>query len=143
MTKKIIIILAFLLFPPIPYLFATDAQSLLKNAVIGAGSGAAASGFSGGDAGKGALIGAGANIAGNVVMDALTGQPAQAPQPTVREKIVYVNQPPAQAVNSVGFTPHKDRRSREYDRGYDKGYTDGYREAMNEIGSYCAEKVVK
>lgn len=47
-------------------------QKVLKQGLVGAGSGALAAGMSGGDAGKGALIGAGTNIIGGALLDAIT-----------------------------------------------------------------------
>lgn len=51
-------------------------SQVLKQGLLGAGTGAIASGMSGGDAGKGALIGAGTNIIGGALLDAIS-QPAQ------------------------------------------------------------------
>lgn len=52
-------------------------QKVLKQGLLGAGTGAIAAGASGGDAGKGALIGAGTNVIGNALLDALTQPPQQ------------------------------------------------------------------
>ena len=54
-------------------------QKVLKQGLLGAGTGAIAAGASGGDAGKGALIGAGTNVIGGALLDAIT-QPPQQPQ---------------------------------------------------------------
>ena len=68
-------------------------KKVLKEVVVGAGTGAIAAGTSGGKAGKGALIGAGTNVIGNALVDVLT-TPSQ-PQPQVQyvqqvpEKVVY------------------------------------------------------
>jgi hypothetical protein len=64
-------------------------QKILKQGLVGAGSGALASGMSGGDAGKGALIGAGTNIIGGALLDAIT-TPSQ-------PRKVYRRPPPQQA----------------------------------------------
>ncbi len=53
-------------------------KKLLKQGLLGAGTGAIAASASGGKAGKGALIGAGTNILGGVLLDTLT-QPSQPP----------------------------------------------------------------
>lgn len=45
---------------------------ILKDGLVGAGTGAIAAGVSGGKAGEGALIGAGTGIIGNVLLDAIT-----------------------------------------------------------------------
>jgi hypothetical protein len=66
-------------------------SQVLKQGLLGAGTGAIASGMSGGNAGKGALIGAGTNIIGGALLDAIS-QPAQpkrvyrrAPQPAPQQ----------------------------------------------------------
>lgn len=69
--------------------------NVLKQGLLGAGTGAIAAGTSGGDAGKGALIGAGTGAIGGILLDAIS-QPSQpatrrvyrrpAPQPTVRQQ---------------------------------------------------------
>jgi len=51
-------------------------QKVLKQGLLGAGTGAIAAGASGGNAGQGALIGAGTGIIGGVLLDAIT-QPSQ------------------------------------------------------------------
>jgi hypothetical protein len=53
-------------------------KKILKGGLLGAGTGAIASGASGGDAGKGALIGAGTNVIGGALLDTLTAPPKQA-----------------------------------------------------------------
>lgn len=68
----------------------SSSQKIIKQGLVGAGTGALASGMSGGDAGKGALIGAGTNVIGNALLDTLT-QPTQ--QRTGR---VYRRMPPPQ-----------------------------------------------
>ncbi len=55
-------------------------KKVLKEAVVGAGSGAIAAGASGGKAGKGALIGAGTTVIGSAVLDSLTSSPRPQPQ---------------------------------------------------------------
>ncbi len=52
-------------------------SKVLKQGLVGAGTGALASGMSGGDAGKGALIGAGTSVIGNALLDAITQPPQQ------------------------------------------------------------------
>ena len=63
-------------------------KKILKTAVVGAGTGAIAAGASGGKAGKGALIGAGTNVIGGAVLDALTTSPPPRSGP------VYASAPP-------------------------------------------------
>ena len=64
-------------------------KKIIKNAILGAGVGAVASGTSGGDAGKGALIGAGTNVIGSALIDSLTSSP----QPQYVQQTQYVQQP--------------------------------------------------
>ena len=66
-------------------------RNVLKNGLLGAGTGAIASGMSGGNAGKGALIGAGTNVIGGALLDMLT-TPSQPPPP----RRVYRAPPPQQ-----------------------------------------------
>ena len=62
-------------------------SKVIKQGLLGAGTGAIAAGASGGDAGKGALIGAGTGIIGGILLDSLT-QPSQ-------PKKVYKRRPQA------------------------------------------------
>ncbi len=72
-------------------------KKILKEAVLGAGVGAVASGASGGDTGKGALIGAGTNVIGSAVLDTLTSSPSPQPQPQIQ----YAQQSPERAYERV------------------------------------------
>ncbi len=56
------------------------ARKILKDGVLGAATGAIAAGASGGKAGTGALIGAGTNVIGGALLDALTASPSQTQQ---------------------------------------------------------------
>ena len=67
-------------------------RQILKQGLLGAGTGAIAAGASGGNAGKGALIGAGTGVIGGALLDMLTTpsqpkrvyrRPPQAPRPRV------------------------------------------------------------
>lgn len=53
-----------------------NTKNVLKQGLLGAGTGAIASGVSGGNAGTGALIGAGTNVIGGALLDAMTAPPA-------------------------------------------------------------------
>ncbi len=70
-------------------------KKILKQGLLGAGTGAIAAGASGGSAGKGALIGAGTNVIGGALLDTLT-TPSN-PQPRTQ----YVQQAPAQYVQQA------------------------------------------
>ena len=50
-------------------------REILKQGLLGAGTGAIASGASGGNAGKGALIGAGTGAIGGLLLNAITSPP--------------------------------------------------------------------
>lgn len=69
-------------------------KKILKQGLLGAGTGAIAASASGGKAGKGALIGAGTNVIGGALLDTLMGPSTQQqPQP------VYVQAAPAYPQN--------------------------------------------
>ncbi|MBI2870881.1 MAG: hypothetical protein HYY14_04140 [Candidatus Omnitrophica bacterium] len=73
----------------------TAATKVLKQGLVGAGVGAISAEASGGKAGKGALVGAGTNVIGSALLDALSGSsapPAPAPPPRPR----YYEQPQPQ-----------------------------------------------
>jgi L-aminopeptidase/D-esterase-like protein len=78
--KKISAVSAAALF----FFFAANAahgieegtKNVLKQGLLGAGTGAIASGASGGNAGTGALIGAGTGVIGGALLDAITAPPA-------------------------------------------------------------------
>ena len=65
----------------------SGASKVIKQGLLGAGTGALASGMSGGSAGKGALIGAGTNVIGGALLDMMT-------QPSPQPRRVY-RKPPA------------------------------------------------
>ncbi len=64
-------------------------KKILKQGLLGAGTGAIAAGASGGNAGKGALIGAGTNVIGGALLDTLTAPSAPRPQ-----QVQYVQSAP-------------------------------------------------
>lgn len=59
-------------------------RNVLKQGLLGAGTGAIASGASGGNAGTGALIGAGTGVIGGALLDAVTAPPASSSRPVRR-----------------------------------------------------------
>ena len=91
------------------------AQRLLKQGLLGAATGAVASEVSGGKAGKGALVGAGVNIIGGMLFDAMTGK-----------RVEEVT-----AVEGMGSTEAFQRgyQSR-YQQGFEKGYGEGYQTGL-------------
>jgi len=72
-------------------------RNVLKQGLLGAGTGAIAAGTSGGDAGKGALIGAGTAVIGSALLDALTtpSQPQRRSAPPQDEEYYYTDEPEA------------------------------------------------
>ncbi|MBI3251845.1 MAG: hypothetical protein HYZ52_00800 [Candidatus Omnitrophica bacterium] len=84
-------------------------NKILKNALLGAGTGAIASGASGGKAGKGALIGAGTNVIGSALLDSLTSSPQPRPQP---QPVYYQQAAPQNASTSQP----KKKIVRQYDK---------------------------
>ena len=58
------------------YSIEENTKNVLQQGLLGAGTGAIASGVSGGNAGTGALIGAGTNVVGGALLDAMTAPPA-------------------------------------------------------------------
>ena len=79
-------------------------QKVLKQGLLGAGTGAIAAGASGGNAGQGALIGAGTGVIGGALLDAITAppqprrvyrrpqQPPPQPQPQMQQQNVQVQE---------------------------------------------------
>ena len=89
-----------------PYGNEDPNKKILKQGLLGAGTGAIASGASGGDAGKGALIGAGTNIIGGALLDTLTApsQPQQQPAYYPPQQ-GYAPQPQGYAPQPQGYAP--------------------------------------
>ena len=71
-------------------------RQILKQGLLGAGTGAIAAGASGGKAGQGALIGAGTGIIGSVLLDAMTAPPKsqrRAAPPPDQDQYYYADEP--------------------------------------------------
>lgn len=92
---SIVILAAFI--TSIAYCADEDTRNILKQGLLGAGTGAIASGASGGNAGQGALIGAGTNVIGGAILDMLTTPSApaarQAPPQYYQDDQYYDDQP--------------------------------------------------
>ena len=84
-------------------------QKILRQGLLGAGTGAIAAGASGGKAGTGALIGAGTNIIGGALLDSLMA-PSQSRQPQP-----YYQQPPPQPYYQQQAPPPQKKIIRKYD----------------------------
>jgi hypothetical protein len=105
-------------------------SKVIKNGLLGAGTGALASGMSGGNAGKGALIGAGTGALGGMLLDMLS-QPSQPkrvyrkapvrqqPQQVVRtqqsQQVVRVQQPGDEEADTTGTGTSRKKIVRKYD----------------------------
>src|SRR3990167_7193026 len=90
------VILAVVFLANLAYCQDDDtSRNVLKQGLLGAGTGAIAAGASGGKAGQGALIGAGTAVIGSALLDSLTGpSPSQrraAPPPD--EEYYYADEP--------------------------------------------------
>ena len=85
-------------------------KKIIKNGLLGAGVGAISASASGGNAGKGALIGAGTNVIGGAVLDSLFSSPA--PQ---QQQVQYVQAPPQQVQYvQAPQQPYTDQSSQGY-----------------------------
>lgn len=98
----------------------SSSSDILKQGLLGAGSGAvggAASGAKGGDLWKGALAGAGVNVVGGALLDSISGQKV--------EETKNVDNMNSQSAYSDGYQAG-------YANAYKAGYTEGYREGLQE-----------
>ena len=89
-------------------------KKILKNGLLGAGTGAIAASASGGKAGKGALIGAGTNVIGGALLDSLMGPSQQQQSPAYYPPPQYAQAAPA--YNSSGQNQSKCRQVTYYDK---------------------------
>jgi len=95
-------------------------KDILKEGIVGAGSGAVASwasGAKGKNVWKGALAGAGVNVVGGALLDSLSGEHV--------ESVDNVKSLPAEDAYSQGYREG-------FNNGYKQGYTEGYRDAVRE-----------
>ncbi len=98
-------------YQPAPPPRTTDpTRNILKQGLLGAGTGAIAAEASGGKAGKGALIGAGTAVIGGALLDTLT-QPSQPPP----QPVYYTPQAPAPAYQQPAPQNQQKRVIRKYD----------------------------
>lgn len=102
------------------YAGSKSSGDILKEGLLGAGSGAVgglASGAKGGDVWKGALAGAGVNIVGGALLDSISG-----------EKVESVDRVDAMNSQDAYASGYKDG----FNNGYKQGYTEGYKEGIKE-----------
>ena len=99
------------------------ATNVLKQGLLGAGTGAIAAGASGGNAGKGALIGAGTGAIGGILLDAISQpsqprrvyrRPASQPAPQQRQQVYTTPAVPAEDDTS-GAPGTRKKVIRKYD----------------------------
>lgn len=98
----------------------SSSTDILKQGLLGAGSGAvggAASGAKGGDIWKGALAGAGVNIVGGALLDSFSGEKVSSTQ--------RVDSSTSRDAYSQGYEDG-------YQNGYKAGYTQGYKDGLRE-----------
>ena len=81
----------------------SGSAKVLKQGLVGAGVGAISAGASGGNAGKGALIGAGTSVIGNALLDTITQPPAQT-RGRVYRKVARPQPPPQPKVQTQTTT---------------------------------------
>ncbi|MDD5681573.1 MAG: glycine zipper family protein [Candidatus Omnitrophica bacterium] len=91
----------------------SSTQKVLKQGLLGAGTGAIAAGASGGNAGQGALIGAGTGVIGGALLDAIS-QPSQ-------PKRVYRRTPRAAPKTQSTVTPAQNVQVSEESAGPEGG----------------------
>lgn len=101
---------------PVDYYYEEPPQEsgttkILKQGLVGAGTGAIAAGASGGKAGEGALIGAGTAVVGNALLDTLT-QPQEQRRGRVYRKIPRQK---VQVQEEAGAEPTRKKIIRKYD----------------------------
>lgn len=92
------------------------AQKLLRQGLLGAATGAVASEVSGGKAGKGALVGAGVNIIGGMLFDAMSGE--------MVERVDRVQGMDSTEAFQRGYQSG-------YQQGFEKGYSEGYQSGLS------------
>ena len=104
------------------YAAGKSSGDLLKEGLLGAGSGVVgglASGGKGGDVWKGALAGAGVNIVGGALLDSISG-----------EKVDTVNNVGTMDPQNAYGSGYKEGFNNGYKQGYTQGYKDGVKESV-------------
>lgn len=84
----ILVALALIISSAVSPIYCQDddqTRNVLKQGLLGAGTGAIAAGASGGNAGQGALIGAGTNVIGGALLDAITGPSSSSSSSSYRQ----------------------------------------------------------
>ena len=123
MTRVCIIILAVLFLMGVAFTHASS-DKMLKDGLLGAGSGLAgglASGAKGKDVWKGALAGAGVNLLGGMLLDNHSGE-----EVTSESNVKNLDS------TSAYKQGYQDGFENGYKQGYREGNKDGYKEGMQE-----------
>ena len=122
--KKVLLVIAilviFLATSSLSYARGKTSGDLLREGLLGAGSGAVgglASGAKGGDVWKGALAGAGVNIVGGALLDSISGKKV--------DTVDNVGSMDPQNAYGAGY-------KEGFNNGYKQGYTQGYKEGIKE-----------
>jgi hypothetical protein len=153
-VKSIVISVVISLILFISQLSYSSSTDILKDGLLGAGSGAvggAASGAKGGDLWKGALAGAATNVVGGALIDTITNKPepaqpiySAAPQVQYvdREVIKYVDRP-VEVIKEVPVEKivYVDREPPGLAKKYKDNYMQGYKQAMQDVKNFCGSKL--
>ena len=113
----------------------SSSSKVLKQGLVGAGTGALASGMSGGSAGKGALIGAGTAVIGNALLDAITTPPQQ-------RRRVYRRAPAPQQYPSQGYQQYQPQPYQQQYQGSNAPQAQNI-QVSDEVGGEGKKKVIK
>ncbi|MBU0650502.1 hypothetical protein KKC59_01175 [bacterium] len=125
----------------------STAKNILRDGLFGAGVGAISASASGGKAGKGALVGAGANVVGNLLFDSIGSggssqtqaqpqpQPVQYQQVPVYQQPVYYDDAYAQRRPVRAPETERSPAQRAYEQGYEEGYRIGYKDGLKDAKS--------
>jgi hypothetical protein len=106
-----------------------SSSDLLREGLLGAGAGAAGSAVGGGNAGTGALVGAGVNILGGALLDSMSNDQQEDYPPQRR---TYDPEPAGTYQTGTPGGSYSQGYEDGYSNGYKKGYTDGYKEGLKE-----------
>jgi len=127
MRKSLFVVLiigALLVMNSTSFASGKTSGDLLKEGLLGAGSGAVgglASGAKGGDVWKGALAGAGVNIVGGALLDSISG-----------EKVNTVDNVGSMDPQNAYGTGYKEGFNSGYQQGFTQGYKDGIKENIKQ-----------
>ena len=122
---------------PTAFLFAEKdrGKEIIKDTLFGAGIGAISAKASGGKAGKGALVGAGTNVFGKMLLGSLSEEEEPAQRRYYYEEDPYYA-PPRRTTRDYSYQQgSKSRLQEAYEQGYEEGYRIGYRDGLRDAKS--------